>query len=133
MPSSLTCCCLVAKLCPTIATPWTVAHQAPLSMDFPGKNTGVGCHFLLQGIFSTQGLSLCLLRLLHWQADSLSLGHLGSPSMLSTCVLCRSFSSDQFSCSVMSDSLRPHELQHARPPCPSPTPRVHPNPCPLSW
>ena len=29
-------------------TSWTVAHQAPLSMDFPGKNTGVGCHFLLQ-------------------------------------------------------------------------------------
>ena len=43
------------------------------------------------------------------------------------------FSSVQFSCSVMSDSLRPHEPQHARPPCPSPTPRVHPNPCPLSW
>ena len=35
------------------------------------------------------------------------------------------FSSVQFSCSVMSDSLRPHELQHARPPCPSPIPRVH--------
>ena len=33
----------------------------------------------------------------------------------------------------MSDSLWPHELQHARPPCPSPTPRVHPNSCPLSW
>ena len=33
----------------------------------------------------------------------------------------------QFSCSVMSDSLRPHESQHARPPCPSPTPRVHSN------
>ena len=33
--------------------------------------------------------------------------------------------SDQISCSVMSDSLRPHESQHARPPCPSPTPRVH--------
>ena len=32
----------------------------------------------------------------------------------------------------MSDSLGPHELQHARPPCPSPTPRVHPNPCPSS-
>ena len=32
----------------------------------------------------------------------------------------------------MSDSLRPHEPQHARPPCPSPTPGVHPNPCPLS-
>ena len=38
----------------------------------------------------------------------------------------------QFSCSVISDSLRPHEPQHIRPPCPSPTPRVHPNPCPLS-
>ena len=43
------------------------------------------------------------------------------------------FSSVQFSHSVMSDSLRPHEPQHARPPCPSPTPGVHPNPCPLSW
>ena len=43
------------------------------------------------------------------------------------------FSSVQFSRSVASDSLRPHEPRHARPPCPSPTPRVHPNPCPLSW
>ena len=41
----------------------------------------------------------------------------------------RSISSVQFSHSVMSDSLRPHELQHARPPCPSPTPGVHPNLC----
>ena len=38
----------------------------------------------------------------------------------------------QFSLSVMSDSLRPYEPQHARLPCPSPTPRVHPNPCPLN-
>ena len=38
----------------------------------------------------------------------------------------------QFSCSVVSNSLRPHELQHARAPCPSPTPGVHSNPCPLS-
>ena len=38
----------------------------------------------------------------------------------------------QFSCSVMSDSLRPHELQHARPPCPSPTPGVYSNSCPSS-
>ena len=48
--------------------------------DFPGKNTGVGCHFLLQGIFPTQGSNPhCLLHLLHWQADSLPLSHLGSP------------------------------------------------------
>ena len=42
-------------------------------------------------------------------------------------------SSVQFSCSVMSNSLRPHELQHTRPPCPSPTPWIYPNPCPSSW
>ena len=42
------------------------------------------------------------------------------------------FSSVQFSHSVVSDSLWPHEPQHARPPCPSPTPRVHTNPCPSS-
>ena len=41
-------------------------------------------------------------------------------------------SSVQFSRSVVSNSLRPHEPQHARPPCPSPTPRVHPNPCSMS-
>ena len=39
---------------------------------------------------------------------------------------------DQFSCSVMSDSLHPHGLQHTRPPCPSPTPAVYSNSCPLS-
>ena len=42
------------------------------------------------------------------------------------------FSSVQFSRSVMSDSLWPHGLQHARPPCPSPTPGVYSNSCPLS-
>ena len=42
-------------------------------------------------------------------------------------------SSVQFSHSGMSDSLWPHESQHARPPCPSPTPGVHPNSCPLNW
>ena len=41
-------------------------------------------------------------------------------------------SSVRFGCSVMSDSLQPHGLQHARPPCPSPTPAVHSNSCPLS-
>ena len=51
-------------------TRWTVACQAPMSMGFPGKNTGVGCHFLLQGIFLTQGSNPHLLCLLHWQASS---------------------------------------------------------------
>ena len=44
-----------------------------------------------------------------------------------------SISSFQFSRSVMADSLQPHEPQHTRSPCPSPTPGVHPNPCPSSW
>ena len=51
------------------------------------------------------------------------------PTILSSVV---PFSSVQFSCSVMSDSLWPHGLQHTRPPCPSPTPGVHSNSCPSS-
>ena len=53
---------LVAKSCPTLVTPWTVACQAPLSMGFPRKNTGVVCHFLLQRIFPTQELNPGLLQ-----------------------------------------------------------------------
>ena len=52
---------------------------------------------------------------------------------LSVSYLNLSFASVQFSHSVMSDSLRPHESQHARPPCPSPTPGVCSNSCPSSW
>ena len=58
------------QLCVTL---WTVACQAPLSMNSTGKNPGVGYHFLLQGIFLTQGSNLGLLCLLHWQVDSLPL------------------------------------------------------------
>ena len=48
--------------------------------DFPGKNIGVGCHFLLHGIFPTQGSNL---HLQHWQKDSLPLSHQGNPAQLS--------------------------------------------------
>ena len=58
-------CVLVAQSCPTLATPWTVAPQVPLSIEFSSKNTGVGCHSLLQRIFLTQGLKLGLP--LSWQ------------------------------------------------------------------
>ena len=61
------------------ATPWTVTYQAPLSIGFPGKNTGVSCHFLLEGIFLTQGLNPGLLCLLHGQVGFLSLAPPGSP------------------------------------------------------
>ena len=55
----------VTKPCQTLCSPWISVCQAPLSWDFSGKNTGVGCHALLQGIFLTQGLNPGLLCLLH--------------------------------------------------------------------
>ena len=84
--------------------------------DFPGKSTGVGCH--------------CLLR-----ARWLSGGQFTEPQKcLQQCKQppppC---SSVQFSRSVVFNSLRSHESQHTRPPCPSPTPGVHPNSCASSW
>ena len=58
-----------------LVTLWTIACQALLSMGLknPGKNTGVGCHFLLQGIFLIQGLNPRLLNLLHWLVGLLPL------------------------------------------------------------
>ena len=49
--------------------------------DSPGKNTGVGCHFLLQGIFLNQGSNLHLLCLLHWQMSSLTSATWEAPQM----------------------------------------------------
>ena len=61
-------------------TLWTVAHQAPLSMDSPGKKPRVGCPALLQGIFLTGGLNPHLFCLPHWQAGPLPLAPPGKPS-----------------------------------------------------
>ena len=61
-------------------------------------------------------------------------GPIRGPSVCSSInSVCTKSPSVQFSRSVVSDSLRPHEPQHARPPCPSSTPGVYPNSCPLSW
>ena len=84
--------------------------RLPRPWDSPGKNTRVGCHFLIQCMkvkSESEVIQSC--PTLHLESG---------------------FSSVQFSRSVVSDSLRPHESQHARPPCPSPTPRVHSNSCP---
>ena len=71
----------VTQSCLTLlVTAWTVARQAPLSMGFPRQNAGVGCHFHLQGIFLTQGLSGRVFRKSPaLQADSWTLSHQGSP------------------------------------------------------
>ena len=72
------CVCVLSRV-QLFVTPWTVARQLLCSWNFPGKNTGVGCHFLLQGIFPTQGLNRRLLHLLHWLVDSLPLAPPGKP------------------------------------------------------
>ena len=64
-----------------------------------------------------------------WDVHSLKVGMQNGTGILEEHM---AVSSVQFSCSVMSDSLRPHESQHARPPCPSPTPGVYSNSCPSS-
>ena len=73
------CCCLVILSCPTLLWP----HGLQLTRfhcpwDFSGKDTGVGCHFLLQGIFPTQRLNPCLL---YWQVDSLPVSYQGNPNI----------------------------------------------------
>ena len=70
-----TLCCVPALCDPTrLFCPW----------DFPGKNTGVGCHLLLQGIFPTQGSNPRLLYLLPWQVGSLLLAPPGKPRAVIT-------------------------------------------------
>ncbi|XDA85360.1 hypothetical protein R6Z07F_015136 [Ovis aries] len=106
----------------------TLACQAPLPMEFSKQEYGSGLSSFLQVIFLTQGSNPRLLHglcLLHRQAASLPLSYQGSPTNA------YQFSSVQFSCSVMSDSLQPHGLQHARLPRVSPAPRVYSNSCPL--
>ena len=64
------CACVLSHSVQLFATPEIVQPTRLLCLwDFPGKNTGVGCHFLLQGILPTQGSNLSLLCILHWQED----------------------------------------------------------------
>ena len=115
----------LAQSCPTLCNP----------MDSPrnslGQNTGVGSLSLLQGIFPTQRSNPGLL---HCGRILYQLGHKGSPYRPLQSTECSSLCyTVQFSCSVTSDSLQPHGLQHTRLPCPSPAPRVCSNSCPSSW
>ena len=57
--------CMHAQSRPTLCNSWTITHQSPLPWNFPGKNTGVDCHFILQGILPIQGLNPHFLGLLH--------------------------------------------------------------------
>ena len=106
--------------------------RLPHPWDSPGKNTGVGCHLLLQCIKVKSESEVAQATSSSWHFQGLLQAHppfltLFSPSGDSTFLQLWAFqfSSVQFSRSVMSDSLQPHESQHARPPCPSPSPGVH--------
>ena len=61
------CVCVFAQSCLNLCDPQTHRSRILCSWNFPGKNTGAHCHFLLQGIFLTQGSNSGLLHLLHWQ------------------------------------------------------------------
>ena len=79
------CACMLSHFSRVrlFATLWTVTARLLCPWDSPGKNTGVGCHTLLQGIFPTQGSNLCLLHLVHWQAGFLPLAPPGKPVVVS--------------------------------------------------
>ena len=97
--------------------PWTVARQAPLSMGFSRQGYRSGLPFPSPGNYPYPGIESVSPMSSALEVDSLPIWAIRS---------------DQISRSVVSDSLRPHESQHARPPCPSPTPGVHWDSRPLS-
>ena len=75
----MNCAVLSHSVMADSATPWTAVHQAVCPWNSPDKNTIVGCHFLLQGIFLTQGANPSLL---HWQMASLPLVLPGKPKSI---------------------------------------------------
>ena len=72
------------RLCasPIVLVTKSNSRQAPLSMGLSRREYGMGCLFLLQEIFLTQGSNPCLLCFLHWEVDSLPVHHLGSPFLI---------------------------------------------------
>ena len=106
------------------ATLWTVAHQASPSMGFSRQECWSELPFPPPGDFPNPGTEPMSPVALALQVDSLLLSHQGSPYM--------TFSSVQFSCSVVSYSLQSHGLQHIRPPCSLQTLRAYSNSRPLS-
>ena len=75
-------CGLFAQSCPTLFDPLDCSCQTLCPWDFSGKSTEVGCHFLLQGIFFTQGSNLLLLCLLLCRQILYLLNHQGSLPMV---------------------------------------------------
>ena len=81
LPRVHTSCCLVAKLCPTLPTPWTVAHQAPLSLELARQEYWSGQPCPSPGDLLYPRIKLASP---HWQEDSLPFSHLESPRIQTT-------------------------------------------------
>ena len=88
--SGLCKCVLNHSLKGTLWDPLDYTHQALCPWDFPDKNTGVSCHFFLQGIFLTQGSNPCLLHLLALAGRFFTIEPLGSPSSLCCSLVAKS-------------------------------------------
>ena len=132
---------LVDQSAQLFVTPCTVA-QAFLSVGFSRQEYWSGLPLPPSGVLPDSCIELSPTFPGRFFIAELSHGGVEGKQMQGVALICISnkFSGDaeafysvQFSRSVVSDSLRPHEPQHTRPPCPSPTPGVHPNPCPWSW
>ena len=153
------CCAQLLSQCPTLCASMDCSPPGSCPWDLPGKNTRVGCCFLLQRIFPTQGLNPCLLcqtdRERHISYDITYMQNLKKMIQMnlftfktglneyiqwleSSEILRRGlyyfllsysyqFSSVAQSCLTLCDPM-----DHSTPPCPSSTPRVYPNSCPLS-
>ena len=136
----------VCVFCLTLCDLVDYSSPGPSAWDSPGKNTGVGFHTILQGIFLTQGIELEPL-----MSPVLTCGFFTTSTtckapvfLIETINYCKRMNSKikinriiivllfLFSPSVMSDFLQPHELQHNRLPCPSLSPRAYSNSYPLS-
>ena len=138
------CCAVLSCFSPVrlFATVWTITCQSSPSTGFSGKYTGGGCCALCQEIFPTQELNQSLVSpalagrffttSTIWEASVIRIDlnifvlffFIGFQLLLKKLNIifhCRNYNSVQFSCSVVSDSLRPHGLQHVRPPCLSQT------------
>ena len=94
---------------PTLCDPMEYSLPGSCPWDSPGKNTGVGCHILLQGTFLTQGLNPHLLCLLPWQAGSLPLAPPGKPYF--SYVLCLHAQSCPALCNPVDCSLQVSSVQ----------------------
>ena len=109
-----------------LATPWTAAYQAPPSMGFSRQEYWSGVPLPSPLVAWGDGKPRKLNKM-RWQKSTfLKMEQNKTPEQQ------LNFNSVQFSCPVLSESLRPHGLQHNRSPYPSPTPGVYSNLCPLS-